>query len=349
MEISTSLIAWYIDNKRDLPWRKTKNPYFIWLSEVMLQQTRVQQGMPYYFKFIEHYPSIEDMAAASEQEILYHWQGLGYYSRARNMHATAQYVANECNGIFPTEYKTILALRGIGEYTAAAIASFAYDLPHSVIDGNVHRAISRIFAIELPINKPSGHNEVKKAVLEIFDKKRPAIWNQAIMEFGSLQCTPKKPDCAACILSTKCQAYSAGMVKDLPYKEGKTKVKKVDHSYLVLRYKDKTYIEKRESGIWKNLHQFPLTERNLSESEAIITSNNLIKNKLNLIHQGTYTTTHLLSHRKINAKFHTIYLDRKPLFSKSNIFEIELDEVGTKFPVSVLIQKYINQLKRDDK
>jgi A/G-specific adenine glycosylase len=349
LKINNLLINWYNANKRDLPWRHTKDAYRIWLSEVMLQQTRVAQGLPYYEKFVDRYPTVYDMAQADEQEILTLWQGLGYYSRARNMHATAKIVVDQYSGLFPKSYAAILSLKGIGEYTAAAISSFAFDLPHPVVDGNVYRVISRLFAIEEPINKPLGQKSVRTAVHAVFDKQQPALFNQAIMEFGALHCTPKKPLCTRCPIQDNCLALDKGLVDKLPLKEGKTNVKNVVHSYLYFQHKQNTYIEKRESGIWQNLHQFPLAEENLNPSQLIKKANLLIKNKINIKIGSCFSTTHLLSHRKIAAHFYTIFLDEKPIFSKSNIFEIDLEQMGTKYPTSVLTKKFLNQKKNDDK
>jgi len=349
LKVNQLLISWYNANKRDLPWRHTKDAYRIWLSEVMLQQTRVAQGLPYYEKFVERYPTVRDMAVADEQEILTLWQGLGYYSRARNMHSAAKTIVDQYNSVFPNTYKEILSLKGVGTYTAAAIASFAYDLPHPVIDGNVNRVISRLFAIHEPINKPSGQKNIQAAVDSIFDAKNPALFNQAIMEFGALHCTPKKPLCDTCPLRTKCMAYEQNIVGELPKKEGKTKVKEVSHSYLHVRYKNHTYVEQRESGIWQKLHQFPLMEAKIPASEVAEQFKTLISNEVNIELGPAYQTTHLLSHRKIAAQFYTIYVDRKPIFSKSNIFEIQMEEMGTKYPTSVLTQKFLNQEKNDDK
>lgn len=349
LEINKLLYKWYAANKRELPWRYTKDPYKIWLSEIILQQTRVAQGLPFYLKFVEQYPTIADMASADEQEILSLWQGLGYYSRARNMHTTAQNITQNYFGHYPSNYLQIRALKGVGEYTAAAIASFAFDLPYPVIDGNVYRVIARLFALQQPINKPSGQLPIKTAVAAIFDHHHPALFNQAIMEFGALQCTPKKPLCMQCPLKNNCMALEQGLVDSLPKKEGKTKIQTITHSYFHLRYQNKTYIEKRTMGIWQNLYQFILTEQKLEARDAIIYLKNLLTNSIQLEIQNIYTTTHLLSHRKINAIFYTIVLKKSPIFSENNIFEIELESFGKKYPTSVLIQNFLNHCKTIEK
>lgn len=347
--VANSIINWYAEYKRDLPWRHTKDPYKIWLSEVMLQQTRVQQGLPYYENFSATFPTIIDFADADEQQILTMWQGLGYYSRARNMHTAAKQVVELHNGIFPNNHTDIIALKGVGEYTAAAIASFAFDLSYPVIDGNVYRVITRLFDITEPINKPVGHKAVAEAVKAIFDQERPALFNQAIMEFGALQCTPKKPKCEECPIQPNCSAYELDKIALLPYKEGKIKVISITHSYLVIHYLDSTFIQQRTAGIWQNLHQFPLVEKELSPNEVIEACKVLIGNNIALTLGDSYTTTHLLSHRKISAHFHNIYVDKKPHFSKFDIFETLLADIGAKYPTSVLIQKYLNQAIANDK
>jgi A/G-specific adenine glycosylase len=315
----------------------------------MLQQTRVQQGLPYYENFASTFPTITDFANADEQQILTMWQGLGYYSRARNMHTAAKQVVELHKGLFPDNHTDIKALKGIGEYTAAAIASFAFDLPYPVIDGNVYRVITRLFNIDEPINKPRGHKAVAEAINEIFDSKRPALFNQAIMEFGALQCTPKKPKCEECPLQPNCSAYELDKIALLPHKEGKIKVTAITHSYLVIHHRDTTFIQQRTAGIWQNLHQFPLIEEKLSTNEVIDACKTLIDNDITLTLGSSYTTTHLLSHRKISAHFHNIYTDKKPLFSKIDIFETLLADIGIKYPTSVLIHKYLNQAIANDK
>jgi A/G-specific adenine glycosylase len=349
LKLSSHLINWYKENKRDLPWRNTTDPYAIWLSEIILQQTRVNQGLPYYYTFLQAYPTVFDLANASEQEVLTHWQGLGYYSRARNLHATAKYIANELNGIFPTEHKEILKLKGVGEYTAAAIASFAYNLPYPVIDGNVNRVIARLFDIRKPVDKPSGQEEIKLALNSIFDDSNPAVFNQAIMEFGATLCTPKKPLCQQCPLSDNCLALEQNQVEFLPIKEGKTKVLSIDFTYLIFTFNNKTYIEKRKAGIWTNLYQFPLIEESLKSSELLEKIASVVQNiPDNAEINFSFEKSHILSHRKINAHFYTIKCLQPPIFLKSNIFEIELSQLGTEYPTPVLIQHFLKHYKSND-
>jgi A/G-specific adenine glycosylase len=273
---SNSLINWYLNNKRDLPWRNTDNPYNIWLSEIMLQQTRVAQGLPYYLDFISTFPTVFDLAKAPEEKVLKHWQGLGYYSRARNLHYTAKYVANELKGEFPNNYKDLLKLKGIGEYTAAAIASFSHNEAVPVVDGNVFRVLSRYFDIETDISLATAKKEFSELALELMPKNDPATFNQAIMEFGALQCVPKSPDCKNCIFNSSCAALQKKKVQYLPVKLKKVKISYRFFNYIVFEDdKLNTLIQKRDQkGIWQNLYEFPLieteTELNLDAVSELI-------------------------------------------------------------------------------
>ncbi|HEY0091267.1 MAG TPA: A/G-specific adenine glycosylase, partial [Flavobacterium sp.] len=273
MNFPKLLIDWYLQNRRNLPWRDTTDPYLIWLSEIMLQQTRVAQGMPYYFKFAEAFPTVFDLARADEQQVLKLWQGLGYYSRARNLHKTAQYVAGNLGGIFPKNYAGLIKLTGVGEYTAAAIASFSYNEPVAVVDGNVFRVLSRFFDIETDIATPSAKKEFTSLASELMPKDQPALFNQAIMEFGALQCIPRNPDCYNCPLNSGCLAFKSRKVNVLPVKSKKAKAKDRFFNYLV--YSDenqRTLLEKRiGKGIWENLYEFPLIETDsVAETESIM-------------------------------------------------------------------------------
>jgi len=262
MDFTNLLIYWYLQNKRDLPWRNTQNPYLIWLSEIMLQQTRVAQGLPYYFAFIKAFPTVVDLAAASEQEVLKLWQGLGYYSRARNLHKTAQHVAFELNGIFPDNYTELLQLKGVGDYTAAAIASFSYNENVPVVDGNVFRVLSRYFDVSLDISLASTKKEFQNLALELMPKKDAATFNQAIMEFGALQCVPKSPNCTICVMNQSCAALQKKKVDQLPFKSKKIKISHRYFNYVIFEDDNQhTLISQRvDKGIWHNLYEFPLIE-----------------------------------------------------------------------------------------
>lgn len=266
MIFSKILTHWYSNNKRDFPWRQTKDPFRIWLSEIILQQTQVKQGLPYYEAFVSTYSTVFELANANESDVLKLWQGLGYYSRARNLHATAKYIANECDGIFPNNYKDLLKLKGIGDYTASAISSICFNEVSAVVDGNVYRVLSRYFGIETPINSAKGIKEFKQLAQELIDKNKPAEFNQAIMEFGAIQCKPSNPDCSVCPFNSSCVALQKNMIGLLPIKLKANKVKKRYFNFLVfVSTNRKTILEKREGkGIWQNLYQFPLIESDKS-------------------------------------------------------------------------------------
>lgn len=310
MDFSNSLIRWYLQNKRDLPWRNTADPYFIWLSEIMLQQTRVAQGMPYFFAFKEAFPTVFDLAKASEQEVLKLWQGLGYYSRARNLHKTAQYIAFDLSGKFPENYKTLLQLKGVGDYTAAAIASFSYNEAVPVVDGNVFRVLSRVFDIEADISQMASKKIFQELALELMPKDNPAIFNQAIMEFGALQCVPKNPDCSVCVMNDGCLALKMNKVGQLPIKLKKTKVTNRFFNYLLFKdVEGKTIIQQRtDKGIWYNLYEFPLIESEkeltLSEISIEISERSFVKNSISfIVEMNAKAQMHKLSHQNLNIKF----------------------------------------------
>ena len=262
MNWTKKLLQWYGEHKRDFPWRISKDPYQVWLSEIILQQTRVQQGLPYYNKFICAYPTIKALAMAQEEEVLKMWQGLGYYSRARNMLATARWIVDENNGDFPSTFKDLVCLKGVGDYTASAIASICFNEPQAVVDGNVYRFLSRCFGIELPIDRSSTHKEFKRTAQNLMSGTSPGEFNQAMMEFGALQCTPKSPLCDQCPFQKECVAFQHGDVMRFPIKEKKRKVTKRYFNYLVFDFpENKSVMHKRTAkGIWQNLYQFPLIE-----------------------------------------------------------------------------------------
>jgi A/G-specific adenine glycosylase len=258
------LLNWHKDIERKMPWKNTRDPYKIWLSEVILQQTRVAQGTPYYEKFIAHYPTVTHLADADANEVLKLWEGLGYYSRARNLHATAKYVSKELNAIFPNSYSALLALKGVGEYTAAAIASFAFNLPHAVVDGNVLRVLSRFFAIEEPIDINTTKKKITQLAQALLSENDPAKYNQAIMDFGSMVCTPHLPelDCSHCPLSDQCLGRYKNVQSTLPIKLSKTKVSNLYYTYYVIAHNKQYHIQQRTStGIWQGLYEFYLIEQ----------------------------------------------------------------------------------------
>lgn len=308
---SNRLITWYLTHKRILPWRKDQNPYKIWLSEVILQQTKVNQGLPYYTKFIAAFPKIEDLAKATEDEVLLLWQGLGYYSRARNLHASAKYIVEELDGFFPKTYTSLLELKGVGDYTASAIASICYNEPQAVVDGNVYRVLSRIFGIETTVPSSKAHREFKELAGLLMDVEQAGTFNQAMMEFGALQCVPRNPDCSNCVFSSKCVALQKRKVHQLPVKKKKASVRKRYFNYFLVTSKPDTYaIQQRlEKDIWFKLYEFPLIEatkaltktqlkeyikENYPDSELDIDSLRLLNNK---------QIVHKLSHQHLHTKF----------------------------------------------
>jgi A/G-specific adenine glycosylase len=306
-------LAWYPRHRRDLPWRQTRDPYAIWLSEVILQQTRVAQGLPYYETFLAAYPSVQDMAAAPEQEILRYWQGLGYYSRARNMHHTAQQVVQEYGGQFPATYAGLLKLRGVGPYTAAAIASFAFDEPVAVLDGNVFRVLARIFGLHSDIAAPASRKEFQALADRHIPAAAPADFNQAIMEFGAIQCTPVKPDCLFCPLQQQCWAFQHGQVALLPVKSKAKAARTRYFHYFVLRYGEQLYMRKRrEKDIWQGLYDFALAETNIAElppAELLrhVEAFGAVPDTSQAA-EPSVAYRHVLSHQKLEARFHAVPL-----------------------------------------
>ncbi|NRT14074.1 A/G-specific adenine glycosylase [Flavobacterium sp. 28A] len=310
MNFYNSLVKWYLVNKRDLPWRNTTNPYFIWLSEIMLQQTRVAQGTPYFLSFTTAFPTVFDLAKADEEQVLKLWQGLGYYSRARNLHKTAQYIAFDLNGVFPDNYNDLLKLKGVGEYTAAAVASFSYNEIVPVVDGNVFRVLSRYFDIETDIALASAKKEFAALAFELMPKDDPATFNQAIMEFGALQCVPRNPDCTVCVFNDSCLALKKNKVALLPVKLKKLKVTKRYFNYIVATDENEnTIINKRTAkGIWHNLYEFPLieTEKEVDfdfiapQIQDAFFDNNKV---LSIMEDNEKSIVHKLSHQHLYIKF----------------------------------------------
>ena len=346
--ISNTLIKWYKQNKRELPWREISDPYKIWISEIILQQTRVNQGMSYYLRFIERFPTVKKLANANEDEVLKYWQGLGYYTRARNLHKAAKQIVSDFNGIFPTQHADILKLAGIGDYTAAAICSFAYNQPYAVVDGNVYRVLSRLFGIDTAIDTNSGKKEFALLAQDLLSQSEPGLHNQAIMDFGAMQCTPTSPDCEKCDLQSICRAFEKKMITQLPVKSQKTKVTNRHFNYLHIEFQNSTFLQKRTTkDIWQNLYEFPLIETDhlLSPEELVV--NEKFKFLFNGIAEVNILKTsnpmkHVLSHRVIFAQFVSIRISdiSEPLKQLNNVSTTELDD----FAISRLMELFLETL-----
>ena len=343
---SKKIIEWYNNNKRNLPWRITQDPYKIWLSEIILQQTRVAQGLPYYNRFVENYPTIKDFASADLSSILRLWQGLGYYSRARNMYATAQIIMNEYGGEFPKTYNELLKLKGIGSYTAAAIASFAYQEPVAAIDGNVYRVLARLFGIETDIGSSQAKKVFGGFADAIIDKNQPDVFNQAMMEFGAMQCTPSNPNCMFCPLSLECHANSTKTQHLLPVKLKKVKVKNRYFNYFIIESDNHFLLKERDSSdIWAGLYDYYLVEsaEPVNDIEAI--SDAFLEQILaqNPHIDFSNEITHQLTHQKLHVKFWHLRLkstlEALPLgyafYSSTQIEEL---------PKPILIENFIKKM-----
>ncbi|MCX2718279.1 A/G-specific adenine glycosylase [Lentiprolixibacter aurantiacus] len=342
MSFSRKILDWYEEHKRPLPWRQTSDPYKIWLSEILLQQTRVAQGLPYYEKFITHFPTVYDLARADEETVLKLWQGLGYYSRARNLHATARTIAEDYEGRFPDNHRDLMRLKGIGDYTASAIASISFGRPEPVVDGNVYRVLARYFGVELAIDSPKGVKYFKELAREVMDMEHIRDYNQGLMEFGALHCKPKNPECETCPLNNSCHALQKGQVSTLPVKGNKTRVRERFLNYLFVRDPlNRTLFRKREGrGIWQNLYEFPFVEADreiekaaLQKEVAISIGDFRVKD---LVRINNNKIIHKLSHQHLHVNFWMVPVDR------------ELPEgipVGSlkEYPVPVLIADFIEK------
>jgi len=342
---SNLIIAWYNLNRRLLPWRNTNDPYLIWVSEIILQQTRVSQGIGYYIRFVEKFPTVKALCDASEEDVLKYWQGLGYYSRARNLHKAAIVVESEFGGEFPVDYSTVIKLPGVGSYTAAAICSFAYNQPYAVLDGNVFRVLSRLYGINTPIDSSLGKAQFTLLAQELLNIDNPSLHNQAVMEFGALQCVPVSPDCGVCPLKADCKAYELNLVNVLPIKQMKVKVVYRYFNYLFIDYQGKTIMQKRlKQDIWQNLYEFPLIESSklLSIQELVddIMFKEIFKDvdSVNILKVHT-AIKHVLTHRIIMAQFFTISISNVGSVLDLKDF-LPLSEVD-KLPVSKLIETFL--------
>lgn len=330
------LLHWHAnENSRDLPWKSEKDPYKIWLSEIILQQTRADQALPYYKNFITQYPDVHRLAAAPEDEVFRLWQGLGYYNRCRNLLHTARIISEEHQGRFPDTYDSILALKGIGSYTAAAIASFAFGLPHAVLDGNVYRVLSRYFGIETPIDSTAGKTQFQQLATQLLDPEQPAAFNQAIMDFGASVCKPKAPSCAACPLSAGCFARRNEMIDLLPVKEKKLKVKERHLHYFVLHTADEIYLQQRRAkDIWQHLYEFYLIE-----SEASYTATEgweALQLALPEPPASVFRNRQRLTHQLVTSDFYLIALDQKPGHLKEGIWIKKEELKNYAFPKTIL-------------
>ncbi len=352
MDFAGEIIEWYQLNKRDLPWRNTNDPYIIWLSEIIMQQTRVEQGTPYFNRFAEKYPTVMDFASANEDEILNLWQGLGYYSRGRNMLHTAQTVMEEHAGYFPKSYHSLIKLKGIGEYTAAAIASFAANEPKAVVDGNVFRLLARYFGIDVPINSGKGKKVFTELANELIDKREPGIYNQAAMEFGSLVCKPRKPECHSCTLRPGCEAYRTNKIDELPVKLKTHKIRDRYFNYILARNEQGILMNKRgPNDIWQNLYELPLFEteqitdvQSLKDHENFVSAFGINVN----IRSVSGPVKHILSHQRLYATFIEIENFSEQFTNKNGWFYVTMKDLESLAQPKLIFQFLKNFLKLND-
>lgn len=351
-EFAKTLLQWNRQqNDRQMPWKGEKDPYKIWLSEIILQQTRVAQGLNYYNNFIKKFPDIKKLARAQDATIFKLWEGLGYYSRCRNLIATARFIATEKKGVFPAAYKDIIALKGIGPYTAAAISSFAYNLPYAVVDGNVFRVLARVFGIDTPIDSTEGKKYFTKLAEELLDKKQPGLYNQAIMDFGAVVCKPSLPLCDTCLFNTTCYAFLHKKINVLPVKEKKLTIRKRWFYYLVIEHNGKTAIRKRiEKDIWQDLYEFPVIETTHEEDTykvlQLAEQKGWLKNKSYEVVALSPLFKQQLTHQLIAGRFISVKLKKKPVSNENEIWvnEKEIKKYG--FPK--FINQYLSHIKEQN-
>ncbi len=348
---SSSLLLWdKIQNKRQMPWKGEKDPYKIWISEIILQQTRVQQGLDYYNHFIQQFPDVKSLAIAKEEKVYKLWEGLGYYSRCRNIIETAKYIHHNLNGIFPDKYEEVISLKGIGSYTASAIMSFAFNKPYAVLDGNVYRVLSRFFGIELPINTSEGKKYYATLSQLLLDKKQPALYNQAIMDFGAVVCKPVLPLCTICPLQKKCIAFLENKTTSLPVNNKIIKQKVRFFNYLIVKYKQHFYVTKRSGkDIWQNLYEFILIEsQSVFEKKDLITDPkflSLFEGRAFKIKSESEVMSQKLTHQLIRGKFFYIEI-KKPLLPQEKYMQVNENKMSElpfpKFILSYLTDKNVS-------
>lgn len=333
-----------------MPWKGEKDPYKIWLSEIILQQTRVEQGWNYYLKFINAFPTVQQLARAPEIQVFKLWEGLGYYSRCKNLIAAAKIIDQKYNGEFPASYEKILELPGIGPYTASAIASFAFDLPFAVVDGNVLRILARVSGTEVPVDSTIGKTLLNKLATELLDKKQPGLYNQAIMDFGAVVCTPRTPVCIQCVMREKCRAYQSGIVEKLPVKEKKIVKKTRWLYYFIITYKGRVYIRKRiAKDIWQNLHEFLLVEKDspLAKKTLLLQApvKQLFRQKGTAVTHISRLYTHQLTHQTLHGQFIEITVDSPPHLG-ADFVEVNYSDLRRypfpKFMITYLQEKNVN-------
>jgi A/G-specific adenine glycosylase len=354
MNFSSHILSWYQINKRDLPWRHSDDPYHIWLSEIILQQTRINQGLAYYERFINRFPDVGSLAHASEDDVLYLWQGLGYYSRARNLHHTARIVDEEYNGVFPADYNKLLKLKGVGEYTAAAIASISFGLPYAAVDGNVARVLSRYFGISDPPDNPATRKTIKELAAQVLNPLHPGDFNQAMMDLGSLICKPIKPDCQNCPLADQCHAFIDGTTDLIPAPKVKVKIKfRYFHFFLFwLRQKELLFVEKRvDKDIWKNLFQLPLIEAD--EKGAVKNEQIAVNAPFQSLKDVLMVTppvpidkpvVHQLTHQRIEAFFYLVHIDEKQAEMLGNDYQQVKPEEFENMAKPIIIGRFFEKM-----
>ncbi len=342
----TTLHAWYEQHHRTLPWREVKNPYLIWISEVILQQTRVDQALDYYKNFITKFPTASALASADESEVLKVWQGLGYYSRARNLHTSAKIIVSDFCGEFPSDYADVRSLKGVGDYTAAAICSFAYDMPYAVLDGNVFRFLARYFGIEIPIDTTTGKREFAALADALLDEEKPALHNQAMMEMGALQCVAQNPYCTSCPFFDNCVAVQNGTVEQLPQKSKRTKTRDRFFNYFYIKYNDGLFLKKRtERDVWRNLYEFPLIEtaEKITIEQVLATEQcHALLGKDFVLNSVSNELKHVLSHQNIFARCFCIEITTPTEYLSQKFDFVTFDNVEN-YPVSRLVEIFLGE------